>query len=253
MIQLVLCNDRFLFERERQRENSNSKFESILISERQEQIGYRFRSSDVCVVYEYSSWPNTRSRSKRRSIARGTQIERERYHYREDARSSLRMIQDNIGRLTILLNVYSSSSIHRVSRSRLMAATCWLARIFRPGYGRQPACAAYSSFAHGPSIVSRIQQRQQRLVPKGKLAPNNNPWQKLIGFSRLFASFDRLINQTDLREVFENGIVNWNRVPSIPCNNTITDSHRIKHIVNIDFNSVRYIQHRVARLYYSNI
>lgn len=84
----------------------------------------------ILVVAEYSI------EIEETDIARGTQIERERYHYREDARSSLRMIQDNIGRLTILLNVYSSSSIHRVSRSRLMAATCWLARIFRPGYGR---------------------------------------------------------------------------------------------------------------------
>lgn len=34
----------------------------------------------------------------------------------------------------------------------------------------------------------------------------------------------------------------------------VTDSHRIEHIVNIDFNSVRYIERRrVARLYYSNI
>lgn len=101
--------------------------------ERRARGDWLFRNGDVCVVAEYSIEIEERERE---SIARGTQIERERYHYREDARSSLRMIQDNIGRLTILLNVYSSSSIHRVSRSRLMAATCWLARIFRPGCGR---------------------------------------------------------------------------------------------------------------------
>lgn len=74
-------------------------------------------------------------------------------------RSSLRMIQDNIGRLTILLNVYSSSSIHCVSRSRLMAATCWLPRI-SPGQDVPDSRMLRIRFIHGRvSYPTRIVYR----------------------------------------------------------------------------------------------